>query len=232
MKLNLTDEILPDQKELFKKVLLFTEDSRARWFIKKMINISDHKSSLASIRLADVSMPWSSLANLAKESISILPKSIFIFDPDLSNKKTQLVERISGDFNQNSEALQVNSSNGRVFILPGKAAIEKVLWDYVSNLNSEDAFFEDPIVIHANLEKRLLLQNSPENLEKATMEKSLSDYKKTGMSIQFKNSQTDKYKIWAEHMGTLIETICDYWIKANIKDVNTFTNTLYKSVLN
>ncbi|WP_349626393.1 ATP-dependent nuclease [Lactiplantibacillus plantarum] len=233
MKLNLTDELLPNQKELFKKVLVFTEDSRARWLINKMIAHSSNKKDLEAIHFADVSMPWNSLANLAKESLSILPKSIFIFDPDLSEKKAELIETISGDFNQQSEALQINSTTGRIFILPGTFAIEKVLWDFVSSLNSEDEFYKIPKIVNANLGKNILLQKCPQHLEDKKLNDTISKFEKDNpkKSLKSLSSQTDKYKLWASEMGELLDIICDYWIKCNRKDVNTFTDTLFKSVL-
>lgn len=227
MRLNLTDDILPNRSALFKKVKFFTEDERARWFLKKIIHASKYPD-LLKVNFVDVSMPWNSLANLARESLPILPKSIFIFDPDLELLKTSLINQLSYSPQVKDDTIKINSRKGKIFILPGRFAIEKMLWEYISGLNSEDPFYKINQVSKANLDKSTLMLNSPQELEKKNAEYAIKEIQKN-KSIS-KKSETDKYKMWANKMDHLLDPIVEYWIKKHPEDVGSFTDELYHAV--
>lgn len=227
MRLHLTDEILPDKTELFKKVKFFTEDARARWFLTKVLAASKY-SDLLQVNLVEVSMPWNSLANLARESLPILPKSIFIFDPDLASLESDLIKQLLVNSEDSDKSPKINNRNGRIFILPGEFAIEKVLWTFISKLSSENSFYKIPEIFNANLNKRTLMQRSPVKLRNKKLEAAAKELKEEKRLP----SETDKYKLWANHMGELLDPIADYWIKKHPKEIGIFTDELYHAVLN
>lgn len=194
------------------KVMVLTEDAISRIFLNKIINFSS-KPELGQMNLLDIDMSWSHLIKLISSEPTAFKDYICILDPDLNSDLSNLHDllvRIGSNIN-------VNSSKGNIFILPGDQSIEKMLWTYVSTLPSNSDFFEHPYIFNSNWTHKHIIEDGPDS------------YVKSDTAKERRNEEKMKYKHWYNDNSAFMPIVMEYWINDHKDEVNNFIGRLYQS---
>lgn len=202
IKNNLSETYINGQS-LAKPVLIFTEDSTARWFLNFILQSTHHENF--NIKILDIHVPFDSLATIAASDPETYQNSVFILDPDVT--KTENLQKIN-------EILQycpfrLNEKNSNLLSLPGLSdPIEKILSDFMLGCDSENTFFQKSF-LRGGFDKKMATLHSAEKDPRFT--------KYTG---------TKRYKKWFEDIKPYRELLLTEWIKENKESVQKFVNHL------
>lgn len=195
--------------ERSRKVSVFTEDETARWFLNKILqyNISSQRLDL---NLIEMNIGWTNIIKLIKNDYSYYRNHLVILDPDIriSENYNNLVASIRGT------QYSVDRKHSNILILPGKSAIEALIWNYLDSLNPDDEFFYDRQIEQSGVNKQNLIEYGP-------------------FSDEYQNVPKEKLKIkkWFEQNKWICDIAFDYWIKENSNEesVAYFFNSLVES---
>lgn len=172
------------------KIKCFSEDNVARWYIKRLISLSNEKFPyLKYIDFLDIGTSWKSLLSILKSDPQRYKNDLFLLDPDLSVTKEPLSKYLKDQIFK----YQINDKNANLFILPGTKTklIEGIMRDYFSSCSSSNDFFNDPIIEDMGI-----------------------TYDKAQEIIR--DHQSDKDKTWFYEMGeSLLDIIIKFWYADN-----------------
>ena len=93
-----------------------------------------------------------------------------------------------------------------VFILPGNTSIEKMMWEYVNNLDGEHELFDYTYLSNAGINPRTI----------------------KSMNIR-QDGDKNFYKHWFKDNSNYIEYFMKYWINDHSNEVKKFCHILKKS---
>lgn len=201
-----------DLKETYLKTLsesqhvsVYTEDEISRMFLNKIISMMQMEKDFSNMRFFDFNISWNSLIALANEDYRTFETHLFILDPDLNleNDDSSLKEYIG---KRKIINFKVNNPMSNVFILPGNTSIEKMMWEYVNNLDGEHELFDDTYLSNAGINPRTI----------------------KSMSIR-QDGDKNFYKHWFKDNSNYIEYFMKYWINDHSNEVKKFCHILKKS---
>lgn len=123
------------------KLLVYTEDEEARWFIRKLL-----PEFLDRLILLDIKLGCEQLLNLRKQDPGYFATVLFILDGDVSSSKIEYEN---------------------VLTLPGETNPEEVFYNYLSDLanNLEHQIWTDPIARNNGFSIRYFRSNGPDSFE-------------------------------------------------------------------
>lgn len=193
-------------------VEIFTEDSVARWFLKGILKRSDKNIKLNFI---EINFGWEQLVELFKSDYIHFSKKLLVLDSDINEDENRtklhnMIEKSRFRFDQ-----EANDNTTRILALPGKAAIEKIFWEYLFSLEDDDKFYFDPRSEALNLSKRAIIANGP--FEK--------------YEYQSANNNLNKIKRWFEDNSETIDILFDYWYTENEDQITEFLDITEKEYL-
>lgn len=201
-----------DLQETYSKILsesqhvsVYTEDEVSRMFLKKIISMMKMEKDFSNMKFFDFNISCNSLIALADEDYRTFETHLFILDPDLSleNDDSILKEYIS---KRSIVNFKVNKPISNVFTLPGNTSIEKMIWEYVNNLNGDHKLFDDIYLSNSGINPKTI--------------KNMNN-----------GQDTDKnfYKHWFTDNSIYIDCFMKYWINDHEAEVKKFCNILKKS---
>lgn len=193
-----------------KRIKVLTEDDHARWFLKKILSYNNINLELNYI---ESSIGWTNIIQLIKEDYNYFKNYLIILDPDVSqpDNKTTLKNFLTGTM------YQYNSKSGNIFTLPGETSIEKMIWNYLSELDDDHEIFSLDNMKSIPLSKAFILNTGP------------FDY------INYKGYSDDDKKIkqwFNDNLHIYINTAVEFWIKENMNLVGKFITKLCASYNN
>lgn len=192
------------------QVILLTEDEMARKFIQSLIKFSKfkHSEELYELNSLNTSIPWNSIITLIKADSDFYHKSITILDGDLHIERNanDLQNILRGaNFNINS-----NEFPSHLLLLPIEASVEKVMIDYILNLESSAAFYKD---------NRVYMRS----LNKDRVQEIYSDRFNSHLD------STDDYKaFFTKELIGFQDIIFEHWILDNQNTVDDFIKIVYE----
>ena len=172
-------------------VPIFTEDDIGRWFFQKIINHIKTDENF-QISFIDMHTGWTEIIKLMKHDYNYFKNFIVALDPDINHSENYLTLKnmlIGTRF-----SLERKHTN--ILILPGDTYIEKMMWDFVSNLDLDDEFYYEPSIEEAALTKDALINQGPYS----------------NVYQQF-SSDKQKIKAWFNNHKWLSDVIFSHWIK-------------------
>lgn len=120
--------VSPYKREEEKKLIIYTEDSEARWFLKKILSGSGYTSK---IRLKDVNISCQSLIDLMNVE-DAFKNYLTIFDGDLKNNDINRIRKNKKNY------LKLPTTNERDLSSP-----EKVIRDFVFSEKAKEYFEQE-----------------------------------------------------------------------------------------
>lgn len=186
------------------KVSVLMEDEVARNFCQLIFAFSNHKE-LEQLSFPDVQISWSHLINLLNSIPNHLRDVICILDPDLNDSsQKELNKRLKTA----QSPVVPNDSHGNLFVLPGNAKIEEMMFNYIKSLQSDSDFYKDETVFNSGY-----------------------DYDRVHEQLDEVSKGTDKNKIkhWFNENTQYIETLEKYWILDHKDEVKSFCDKVYSA---
>lgn len=191
-----------------RKISVFTEDDTARWFLNKIL--SHHEEQVFDLKFINMHVGWTEIIKLIKNDPSYYKNHLVILDPDLNEDSNyrELESHLRGT------PYRINNKNSNVFTLPGEQYIEKIFWEFMESLTSDDPFFYHELIEYQAVNRNSLLNHGP-----------FSD------QYSNKNSEKEKIKAWFTQNKWICDIAFDYWIKKedNLEScarfINLFTNS-------
>jgi len=109
--------------------------------------------------MIDCNMGWGNIISLVKNDFEYFKNYLIFFDTDLSTNENfdKLEEYFRGTPFKNNE---------NYFILPSTdnlngIYIEKIMWEYISNLDATHPFFKSEIAVSHPIHHRMIVENGP-----------------------------------------------------------------------
>lgn len=189
------------------EVKVLTEDDATRWLLKKIL---EAKNINFNLKFIESQIGWTNILGLIKEDYNYFKHYLIILDPDVSepNNLDTLKRTLNGT------KYNYNSKNGNIFVLPGQMSIEKMMWNYVSNLDENHKIFSHDLMKSIPLTKALIINTGPFE------------------DIKYQNYKEDRHKvkIWFNNMlHDYLNVAVEFWIKDNEKLVNDFISKFSSS---
>lgn len=174
------------------RVGVFSEDAEAIWFASGIISELD-PDVFNKINFIDASFGNDTLMHLYVHDFPYLKNRIVLFDGDVTE------ERIKKKIPSN--LLQTGAN---IAILPGDQSPEKVIYEYLCNLEPESPLLEDLMVY--GVSKRILENDGP-------------------MSSSYQGDERNRYKSWFRaHLATFDAVgVLSYWVNDNRGQARSFT---------
>ncbi|WP_074035257.1 AAA family ATPase [Exiguobacterium sp. AT1b] len=195
------------------KVKVITEDDVAKWFLENILSIGyNGDETFSNIEYLDLNTSWQHIVKLMVCDVQVYKNYIAVLDPDINKDEnlSVLQNKITGypyKINQRTaNFLTIPSSN------PNHYNVERMFWEYLSEVEDDHDMFDDEILIEANFQKRLLLENGPD-------------------SERYARDGSMKYKNWFQNHQYLLNTVLRYWAKDNQDIVMEFVHN-FKSTYN
>lgn len=178
---------------------IMTEDDAARWFLTNFFLLTP---TPYKYRFISTSFGWEQITNLVSGDYDYYKNQITILDPDIkqAENKEKIKHSLRGTrFKFEEEASEYTTE---ILSLPGTEPIEKIIWDYLSNLEDNNKLFFDEEIEEAGITKRSLIENGPE--------------------VYPGNRGLPQIKKWFEDHEWLADVTIKYWFEDNIEAVNLF----------
>lgn len=178
---------------------IMTEDDAARWFLTNFFLLTP---TPYKYRFISTSFGWKQITNLVSGDYDYYKNQITILDPDIkqAENKEKIKHSLRGTrFKFEEEASEYTTE---ILSLPGTEPIEKIIWDYLSNLEDNNKLFFDEEIEEAGITKRSLIENGPE--------------------VYPGNRGLPQIKKWFEDHEWLADVTIKYWFEDNIEAVNLF----------
>ena len=184
-------------KEIY--IPIMTEDDAARWFLEHFFLLTN---TSYKYRFISTSFGWEQITTLISGDYDYYKNQITVLDPDIkqTENKDKLKNMIRGTrFKFEEESSEYTSE---ILSLPGNEPIEKMMWDYLSDLEENNKLFFNEEIEEANITKRSLIENGPDTYPGP---KGLPQIKK-----------------WFEDHVWLVDIAIKYWFDDNIESINSF----------
>lgn len=188
-----------------KKVKVLTEDKVARDFLRRIIEMSDSRD-LEGLDILDVSMGWTHLLSLIDSDYTYFKNWITILDPDTAPK---LTSKSTSDGRQYSRIINMPEKSS-VLTLPGDAAIEKMIWEFIENNPTAD-FWDDLNLREKGLTHQVITTDFSPNFDSANEQR---------------EQPTIVYKKWHETYPDIYDMFLAIWINNNRPEVFKFIGNL------
>lgn len=175
------------------RVGVFSEDAEAIWFANGIVSELD-PAVLNKVSFIDASFGNDALIHLYIHDFPYLKNRIVLFDGDVTEEK--LKEKIPANLLQ---------AGANISILPGGQSPEKVIYEYLCNLEPESSLLEDLIVY--GVSKRVLRNDGP-------------------MSSAYEGDERNRYKSWFRAHQTTFDAagVLLHWIKDNFEEARDFAS--------
>lgn len=195
------------------KVKVLTEDEVAQWFLERVLPIGDHESAqFSNLEYLDLNTSWQHIIKLMVCDVQVYKNYIAILDPDINKEENLRV--LQGQIN--GYPYKINQPTANILTIPSSHSenynVERMLWEYLSEVEDDHEMFDDVILVDANFQKRLILENGPDS----------ENYARVGSM---------KYKRWFQDHKYLLNTVLRYWVKDNQEIVTEFVHN-FKSTYN
>lgn len=206
------------QRKTTPKIPIITEDDSASWLIEELLDYYE----LSDLRLdfLNLSSGWENIVNLIKYDFQYFGKYITILDADVS--EAHLIKKIRGSqFSFMSEIDNDKITDASLLkfpnLLPKKCDLEDPkdfrpyveleIWEYLKNLDADEAFYSDDYIESLPLFKRTVLNEGPDQ-----------NYKKGNFE--------SKVKAWFKDNRNIIEHAVPFFIDAHSSQVKKFINSI------
>lgn len=148
-----TLSVLPTE---YRKIIVYTEDAEARWFLKKLL-----RNYCSRIKLPNIGLGQQQLLKLLEEDIHFFKSRLFILDGDVSQNELSTTARRLG-FNTDRPP--------NVVLLPGGTFPEKIFYDYLDNISGQHELYQKELAA-TGLSKRTLHECGPLSYTRYTKER-------------------------------------------------------------
>lgn len=138
------------------EITLLTEDDRARWFLKKILDLY-HSDKHFKINPIVTHISWTLIPTLIKNDYDYFSTYLIIFDPDINQEEnySKLKDRLRGT------KYNIEKENSNILILPGEKNIETMLYEHLFELPKDHQFYYDSTVEGKGLTKDALVAHGP-----------------------------------------------------------------------
>ena len=176
------------------KVKVYTEDAENRWFLRNLI----HNYQIY-VDILDVCVGCAALMTMYAADPVYFSDKIIVFDGDV-NENT---------FTPNQKTVRNHLNN--IIKLPGKVSPEKVLYDYLYNLDSEHPYWQKASFL--NFTWQVVKDEGPDS-ERYSQEK-----------------ERERYKAWFKDNQDIFDAtnLFDFWAEDNKEEVEKFINDFITS---
>lgn len=185
-----------------KKVRLLTEDSVATWFLTQILKHYGKEDNF-NFEFLDIDMSWHQIIKFLVSDEETFSNYMVLLDPDVLQEKNQekVREWIQGTV--------FSSKDSGLFYLPASdnVCIEEELWNYVSKIEDDHAFFNYMIDIDKYWPKHLIIENGPTS----------SQYTSTKPRVNIKE--------WFKKNQYYLKELVSFWIKDNQNLVDEFISS-------
>ena len=171
------------------KIAIYSEDKEARWMLNKLI---PQKYSMY-VRCIDCKLPCSVLLQLNKNDPLYFANIIFVLDGDVQEQD-----------------IVNNNNNGNLIKLPGNKSPEKVIYDFLINLEDDSELWENGF--RFSFTKETIREYGP-------------------YSDKYKGKDREKLKSWFNDNLQMFEAlkVFDYWAKKNTEEKEKFLKAFVKA---
>lgn len=194
------------------KIKLLTEDDVARWFFKLLLKYKNKEQEF-DFEALDIDIGWQHIIKLLIADSKTFSGYIALLDPDIRKEENEkwLKKKTRGTLFSEHD-----TSTSSIFRLPASdnfpENIEKILWDYVSNLSDDALFYRNEFIEDHNWQKRLVIANGPYSQKYNHITK-----------------EAFKIKAWFNDNKVFLEIAVHYWIEDNEEIVNEFIDNLFRA---
>lgn len=198
---NLTETYANITKDNY--VNIVTEDKVAQELLKEILKYKKF-SKTDMINYVEANGSWTTYAKLFNASPQAFNNFLFILDPDLNQKDM---------YHNLCNIIDENYIGYNIQILPGENFIEKEIWEWVYNIDSNHKLFYDEFFSNESIFKHILINNGPYS----NIYEDISEDKK-------------KLKRWFKDNSKITQTLIKYWIVDNEEKVNKFYGSFNKGI--
>ncbi|WP_432740457.1 hypothetical protein ABLV91_13130 (plasmid) [Staphylococcus equorum] len=184
-------------------VNIVTEDKVAQELLKEILKYKKF-SKTDMINYVEANGSWTTYAKLFNASPQAFNNFLFILDPDLNQKDK---------YHNLCNIIDENYIGYNIQILPGENFIEKEIWEWVYNIDSNHKLFYDDYFSNESIFKHILINNGPYS----NIYEDISEDKK-------------KLKRWFKDNSKITQTLIKYWIVDNEEKVNKFYGSFNKGI--
>lgn len=145
-------------------ISVLTEDDTARWYLAHLLNYyvqkrPNTKLQIDTLKMVDCHIGWSSIVSLVKNDFDYFKNYLIIFDTDLNNDDNY--RNLEKSFRGTPFKIDEN-----YYVLPAPKSlknynIEKIMWEYISNLQADHLFFKSDFALKFPIHKGMISENGP-----------------------------------------------------------------------
>lgn len=180
-----------------KKVIhIVTEDDVAENYLNHILEFKKFPFA-DNINFIKSSNSWTTLMKLFIAEPKAFSNFIFVLDPDLNAKEMEEILKKNINY-------QIMYLGKEIQILPGNLAIEKLIWEWIKELDYTSPIFYEDIMDQQSIGIKILKENGP-----------------TDESL-------DSIKKWYENNMQFHNIFFDYYIEENETTINQFYNNFLK----